>query len=152
VTHLLGERRVFQIGQSRATEFIVLMRGRRHEHVPQAFGTRLFLQLFQDWDGLPALALGILLLVDRHGRADMLVHERLHTIEPFALAVRHVEVIGRSSHFWTKLLAALSPRRRFTARPFIQTVYRAADATRSAGGVRTGGRSVMRIDIPTFKP
>ena len=56
VAHLLGQRRVFQIGQSRAAEFIVLMRGRRHEHVPEAFGLRLLLQIFEDRDHLPALA------------------------------------------------------------------------------------------------
>src|SRR5260370_17136716 len=68
------------------------MRRGRHEHVPQAFGARLFLQFFQDRDHLPALALGVLLIVDRHRGPDMLVHERFHTIEPFALTVRHVEV------------------------------------------------------------
>jgi len=48
MAHLLGERGVFQIGQSRAAEFIVLMRRRRHKHVPQAFGARLLLQIFQE--------------------------------------------------------------------------------------------------------
>ena len=92
MAHLLRERRVFQIAQSRAAEFIVLMRRRRHEHVPEAFGPRLLLQILQHRDHLPALALGVLLLVDRHRGPDMLVHERLHAVEPFALTVRHVEV------------------------------------------------------------
>ncbi len=87
MAHLFGQRRVFQIAQSRAAEFIVLMRRRRHEHVPQTFGPRLFLQVLQDRDHLPALACLVLLPVDRHGGADMLVHERLHTVEPFALTV-----------------------------------------------------------------
>src|SRR5882757_9495602 len=39
-----------------------------------------------------ACALVFLLLVDGHGRPDMLVHERFHAVEPFALTVRHVEV------------------------------------------------------------
>ena len=84
VAHFFGERRVFQIAQSRAAEFIVLMRRRRHEHVPEAFGPRLLLQIFQHRDHLPARALLVLLLVDRHRGPDMLVHERLHAVEPFA--------------------------------------------------------------------
>ncbi len=92
VAHFLGKRRVFQIGQSRTTEFMVLMRRRRHEHVPETFGLRFLLQILKDRDHLPALAGFVLLPVDRHGGPDMLVHERLHTIEPFALTVRHVEV------------------------------------------------------------
>jgi hypothetical protein len=92
VAHLLGERRVFQVAQSRAAEFIVLVRRRRHEHVPQPFGAGQLLQFLDDRDHLPALALGVLLLVDRHRGPDMLVHERLNTIHPFALAIRHVEV------------------------------------------------------------
>src|SRR5580698_1659241 len=53
---------------------------------------RLLLLFLDDRNHLPALAGFILLPVDRHGGADMLVHERLHTVEPFALTVRHVEV------------------------------------------------------------
>ena len=87
MAHLFGQRRVFQIAQSRAAEFIVLMRGRRHEHVPEAFGVRLLLQILQHRDHLPALARGVLLLVDRHRGPDMLGHERLHPVEPIFLAV-----------------------------------------------------------------
>ena len=94
VAHLLGEQRVFQIGQSRAAEFIVLVRGRRHEHVPEAFGPRLLLQVLEDRDHLPARAFLVLLLVDRHRGPDMRVHERLHAVEPFFLALRHIEVHG----------------------------------------------------------
>jgi hypothetical protein len=92
MAHLLCERRIFEIAQSCATEFVVLMRRRRHEHVPEAFGARLFLQILQHRDRLPAIALGVLLLVDRHRGPDMIVHERFHAVEPFALTVRHVEV------------------------------------------------------------
>ena len=48
------------------------LRVRRHEHVPEAGGLGLLLQLLEDRDDLPALALGVLLAVDRHGGVDML--------------------------------------------------------------------------------
>jgi hypothetical protein len=49
----------------------------------------------------------------------MLVHERFHAVEPFALTVRHVEVHWAFLTFFRlNLLAALSPRRLFTARLF----------------------------------
>ncbi len=95
VAHFLRQRRVFQVAQSRAAEFIVLMRGRRHEHVPEAFGLRLLLEVFENRDHLPARTLGVLLLVDRHCGPDMLGHERLYAIEPILLAIRHIEVHGR---------------------------------------------------------
>ena len=94
VAHLLGQRRVFQVAQSRAAEFVILMRRRRHEHIPQPFGPRLLLQFLDDRKHLPALAGLVLLPVDRHGGTDMRVHERLHPVEPFALTVRHIEVHG----------------------------------------------------------
>src|SRR5260370_14477681 len=118
MAHLFGERRIFEIAQSRAAEFVVLMRRRRHEHVPQTFGPRLFLQILQDRDHLPTLAGLVLLLVDRHRGPDMLVHERLHPVEPFALTVRHVEVHWAFLTLGRKLLAALSPRRPSSARLF----------------------------------
>src|SRR6185503_3332906 len=90
----LGQRRVFEVAQSRAAEFVVLMRIRRHEHVPEALGLRLLLQVFQNRDHLPARTLGVLLLVDRHRGADMLGHEGLHPAEPFLLLVRHREIHG----------------------------------------------------------
>src|SRR6267143_984169 len=93
---------------------------RKAERISPSISGRLFLQLLQDRDRLPSLALGVLLLVDRHGGPDMLVHERFHAVEPFALTVRHVEVhwafltfLGRKS------LAALSPRRPSFARLFL---------------------------------
>src|SRR3984893_12862965 len=116
MAHLFGERRIFEIAQSRAAEFVVLMRRRRHEHVPQPFGARLLLQIFQNGDHLPALALGVLLLVDRNRGPHMLVHERLHPIEPFALTVRHIEVHGTLLATVLRSLAALFARRSFAAR------------------------------------
>src|ERR1700693_3431690 len=47
--------------------------------------------------------------------------------------------IGRSSHFWTKLLAALSPRHRFTARPFVSRCR----------GIRRSGNASCAL---TFQP
>src|SRR5882757_6414466 len=149
MAHLLGERRVFQIGQSRAAEFIVLVRRRRHEHVPQTFGARLLLQILQDRYSLPALAGFVLLPVDRHGGPHMLVYERFHTVEPFALTVRHVEVHWAFLTFlerklWRhRLPAACSPQdylSRVSARRWRQAWY------------RPEWRCVMRIDIPAFKP
>src|ERR1700722_3994144 len=68
--------------------------GMKWFHRPWAFALafRPVLQLFVERDHPPALTLGVLLLVDRHGGANMLVHERLHAIEPFALTVRHGEI------------------------------------------------------------
>jgi hypothetical protein len=84
----------------------------------------------------------------------MLVHERLHTIEPFALTVRHVEVHWAFLTFLDeKLLAALSPRRLFTARLFIKALYLwrwPARRWRRRGIRRRAGASC--IDIPAFKP
>jgi hypothetical protein len=48
VSHLLREQRVFEIGQAGAAEFIIFMLVRRHEHVPETFGPRLLLQVFED--------------------------------------------------------------------------------------------------------
>jgi hypothetical protein len=59
----------------------------------------------------------------------MLGHERLHTVEPFALTVRHVEVHWAFLTFLDeKLLAALSARRAFTARLFIALISAAMAA------------------------
>ncbi len=84
-THLFRQQRIFEVGQSRTTEFVVFMRIRRHEHVPEAFGLRLLLQVLEDRDHLPARALRILLVVDRNRGADMRLHERLHAVQPFLL-------------------------------------------------------------------
>ncbi|MEY9204773.1 hypothetical protein ABIF05_003883 [Bradyrhizobium elkanii] len=92
--HLLRQQRVFEIGQSRAMEFIVFMRGRRHEHVPEAFGLRLLLQILEDRDHLPARAFGVLLVVDRHGGPNMRFHESLNALQPFLLLGRHREIHG----------------------------------------------------------
>src|SRR5436309_9107475 len=70
------------------------MRGRRHEHVPEAFGARLLLQFLDNRNHLPALAGLVLLPVDRHRGAHMLGHERFDAAEPFLLAIRHIEVHG----------------------------------------------------------
>ena len=109
VAHLLGQRRIFQIAQSRAAEFVVLMRRRRHEHVPETFGARLLLQFFEDRNHLPALACLVLLLVDRHRGPHVLVHERLHPVEPIFLTVRHVEVHRTLLTFVLKLLPHCLP-------------------------------------------
>src|SRR5712671_410480 len=146
MAHLLGERGVFQIGQSRAAEFIVLMRRRRHEHVPQAFGARLLLQIFQDRYCLPALAGFVLLPVDRHGGQHMLVHERIHTVEPFALTVRHVEV------HWA-FLTFLGENFGGTVSPqpvHRKIIYRACQ--RGGGGRRGIGRSGDASCALTFRP
>src|SRR5882762_9838900 len=151
VAHLLGERSVFQIGQSRAAEFVVLMRRRRHEHVPQAFGARLFLEFFQDRDRLPALALGVLLLVDRHRGPDMLVHERFHTVEPFALTVRHVEVHWAFLTFLGENFGGtVSPRPVHRKTIYRKTTYRACQ--RGGGGRRGIGRSGDASCALTFRP
>ncbi|MGY4287964.1 hypothetical protein ACVWXO_007184 [Bradyrhizobium sp. LM2.7] len=94
VAHLLREQRIFEIGQARAAEFVVLMLVWRHEHVPEAFGLRLLLEVFQDWDHLPAIAALVLLVVDRHRRAHVLGHEGLHAVEPFLLLGRQIEIHG----------------------------------------------------------
>jgi hypothetical protein len=66
----------------------------------------------------------------------MLVHERFHAVEPFALTVRHVEVHWAFLTFLgEKLLAALSPRSLFTARRFIALVSAAAAAGVVSAGV-----------------
>ena len=75
VPHFLRKRRIFQIAQSRAVEFLVLMRGRRHEHVPKSFGLCLLLQFLHDRDHLPARALLVLLAVDRHRGPHVGFHE-----------------------------------------------------------------------------
>ena len=111
MAHLFRQQRVFEIAQSRAVEFVILMRRRWHEHVPQAFGLGLLLQFLDDRDDLPALACLILLAIDRHGRADMLGHEGGHALEPFALAVRHREIHGTFLFVSSKSLAALLSRR-----------------------------------------
>jgi hypothetical protein len=59
--HLLPQQRVFEIGQAGAAKFLIFMLVRRHEHVPQTFGLRLLLQLLENRNHLPALALRILL-------------------------------------------------------------------------------------------
>ncbi len=92
VAHFLRERRVFEIAQSRAAKFVVLMRVRRHEHVPEALRAGFLLQVFENRNDLPARTFGVLLLVDRHRGADMLGHEGLHPAEPFLLPVRHREI------------------------------------------------------------
>ena len=94
VAHLFRQQRIFEVGQSRAAEFVILMRVRRHEHVPEAFGLRLLLQFLEDRDHLPARALRILLVVDRHRGTDMRLHERLHAVQPFLLLFGHIEVHG----------------------------------------------------------
>jgi hypothetical protein len=68
------------------------MRVRRHEHVPEAFGLRLGFQILQNRDHLPTRALLVLLLVDRHRRADALVHEGLNPVEPFLLLAGQREI------------------------------------------------------------
>jgi hypothetical protein len=79
----------------------------------------------------------------------MLVHERLHLVEPRLLAIRHIEVHWAFLTFlnW-KSLAALSPRSLFTARPFIALDARRDDGSRALAG----GECAARIDIPAFKP
>src|SRR3984957_4048087 len=108
--------------------------GMKWFHRPWAFALafRPVLQLFVERDHPPALTLGVLLLVDRHGGANMLVHERLHAIEPFALTVRHIEIHGAFlTLFGQKLLTALSPRAPLTARLFI-----------ASGGAAETGRAL----------
>src|SRR4051794_4782830 len=95
------------------------MRRRRHEHVPEALGPRLLLQFLDDRNHLPARAGLVLLAIGRHSGADMLVHERLLSIEPFALTVRHVEVHWAFLTFTGNSLRALSLRRPSSARPFL---------------------------------
>jgi hypothetical protein len=68
----------------------------------------------------------------------MLVHERFHTVEPFALTVRHVEVHWAFLTFLgEKLLAALSPHGPFTARLFIALISAAM-----AAGVASAGAAM----------
>jgi hypothetical protein len=77
----------------------------------------------------------------------MLVHERFHTVEPFALTVRHVEIHWAFLTFLgEKLLAALSPRNPFPARLFIAPVQR------GGGGGRGIGRSGDASYALTFPP
>src|SRR3954454_11540449 len=92
------------------------MRGWGHEHVPQTFGARLLLQVLDHRDHLPALALGVLLLVDRHRGAHVLRHERLHAIEPFLLAVRHIEVHGGFLGWFIEIVAGTLCRRGFVGK------------------------------------
>ena len=75
MTHLFGKQRVFEIGQAGAMKLVVFMRTRRHEHIPEALGVGLLLQIFKHRDRLPAFTLGVLLLVGRHCGPDVLVHE-----------------------------------------------------------------------------
>ncbi len=116
VAHLLGQQRVFQVGQSRAAEFVVFVRRRRHEHVPEAFGPRLFLQLFQHRNDFPALAGRILLLVGLHRGANMRVHERRDALEPFTLAIRQCKVHQAILAVCLKIFATVSACRPTPAR------------------------------------
>jgi hypothetical protein len=62
------------------------------------------------------------------------VHERFHTVEPFALTVRHVEVHWAFLTFLDgKLLAALSPRSLCTARLFCSACQRGDGGRRGLG-------------------
>src|SRR5581483_5683709 len=106
----------FEIAQSRAAEFIVLMRVGRHEHVPEALRARLLLQVFENGNDLPARTFGVLLLVDRHRGADVLGHEGLHPAEPFLLPVRHREIHETLLTCFFENWAALSLRHGRAAR------------------------------------
>jgi hypothetical protein len=85
VAHLLREQRIFEVGEAGAAEFVILVFGWRQEHVPESLGPGLRLQLLQDRDHFPATTFGILLLVDRDRRADMLLHEAPHPLLPLLL-------------------------------------------------------------------
>jgi hypothetical protein len=78
----------------------------------------------------------------------MIMHERFHAVEPFALTVRHVEVHWAFLTFFRlNLLAALSPRRLFTARPFIASF---GAAMRAAGDRATVGTVALDLYLTRF--
>jgi hypothetical protein len=64
----------------------------RHKEVPETRRLRFLLQLLNDRDHLPPLALGLLLLVDRHCRNDVRIHERGDFVGPVALALGVCEI------------------------------------------------------------
>ena len=78
----VAEARPFEL------EAVVDMRravARRHEQVPQPFGARLVLQLLDDRQDLPAVALALLRVIVGDARPDVLVHERADAVAPLGL-------------------------------------------------------------------
>ncbi|ACG79582.1 regulatory protein, TetR [Phenylobacterium zucineum HLK1] len=95
--HDLGDQGVFQVRalQTLEPERLVHRRiagRRRHEHVPEALGLGLGLQLLHHRDHLPAIALLVLGLVGRHGGIDVGLHERGDAPDELLLAGGVLEI------------------------------------------------------------
>ena len=109
--HDFRQRRVFEIGKAGAfeRERIVDFRmpaGGRDEHVPEAGGFRLLLQILDHLDHFPAAAFTLLRLIDRDGGDDVIVHEALHAVDPRLGGVGMFEI-----HCDLPLLASMWPPR-----------------------------------------
>ncbi len=92
--HMLGAQRVFEVGQAGATELVVLVVVRRHEHVPEALGAGLLLQFIEHRNDLPAVPFLLLLVVGRFRRLDIFLGERDDAVAPVALALGKIEIHG----------------------------------------------------------
>ena len=73
--HFLGAERILEVGEARPFELEAVVDRRRavrgrHEQVPQALAARLVLQLLDDRQDLPALALALLFVIIAGPRAD----------------------------------------------------------------------------------
>jgi hypothetical protein len=100
--HLLGAKRIFEVGQLLAFEFEAVVdlrhRGRRrHEQVPQPRLARLGLQLLYDIDRLPAVTRRMLPLIIAGARPDILVDERANAIAEMGLPFGQLEIHRRAS-------------------------------------------------------
>ena len=100
--HLLGTKRIFQVGQLRAAklEAVVdmgLARMRRHEEVPQTRSLGLGLHFLDHRQHLPAIALLLLGAILAVAGPDARVDERLHPVAEIGLALAQREIHGASS-------------------------------------------------------
>ena len=91
--HLLGAQRVVEIRQSGAVKFAFVVFGRRRQkQIPETFGFRLGLQLFEDRNNLPAIASLVLPVIGLDRRIDMRIHEGHDAVAPMFLPLGHRKV------------------------------------------------------------
>ena len=86
----------------------------------------------------------VLLPVNWHRWLDMLVHEGLHTIEPFALTVRHVEVHWAFLTFFAKIFGGTVSPPSLVRKTNLAAERSGRDDGRRAGNILRH----RRIDIP----
>ena len=105
-----GEQRVFEIAQSRAAEFVVLMRRRRHEHVPEALGAAPS-SSGPPGSGSPSSAGPRRPAACRSappGRTCLVMNDCTR-LEPFFLLSDMLKSMGRSSAFGFRILGPHCP-------------------------------------------